>query len=134
VLTHLGSAGDSGPSKILCKYPDCTNPACQYRHEDANGNPIPPPALTKKLAASSDMETDEPAAQGDVEITMDQDMNAATNTAGKSGSARPIPGKPLNGTIPVPCKFGAGCTNAKCKFIHDNRKPCNFGIKCFKGG
>ena len=78
------------------------------------------------------METDEPTTQGDIEVTMDQDMSSG-GTAAKSGSARPLPGKPLNGTIPVPCKFGGGCTNAKCKFIHDNRKPCNFGVKCFKG-
>jgi hypothetical protein len=87
------------------------------------------------------METDEPTEQGDVEVTMDQDSGPAGMASGKSleshasknGSARPLPGKPLNGTIPVPCKFAGGCTNPKCKFIHDNRKPCNFGIKCFKG-
>lgn len=126
---HAASIGDSGPSKILCKYPDCTNPACPFRHEDANGNPIPPPALTRKLATSSDMETDEPTQQSDIEVTME----TLDSHAPKNGSARPLPGKPLNGTIPVPCKFAGGCANPKCKFIHDNRKPCNFGVKCFKG-
>lgn len=132
---------DNGPSKILCKFPNCTNPTCPFRHEDANGNPIPPPALTRKLAESSEMETDEPAEQDVVHVTMDHTTSSAGMALDKSldslvadsGSAKPLPGKPLNGTIPVPCRFGSGCTNPKCKFIHDNRKPCNFGVKCFKG-
>lgn len=133
---------DGGPSKILCKFPNCTNPNCHFRHEDANGNPIPPPALTRKQAESSEMETDDPAEQDDVSVTMDHATSSAGMALGKSaldlplgstGPAKPLPAKPLNGTVPVPCKFGAGCTNPKCKFIHDNRKPCNFGVKCFKG-
>jgi hypothetical protein len=134
----------SGPSKILCKYPDCTNPSCQFRHEDANGNPIPPPALTRQLAAaaaapdtSSAMETDQPNSQDDIHVKIDQSSSSAGLAAGKplesAGSAKPLPGKPLNATIPVPCRFGAGCTNVKCKFVHENKKPCNFGVKCFKG-
>lgn len=88
------------------------------------------------------METDDPAEQDDVNVTMDHATSSAGMALGKSAldlplgstaSVKPLPGKPLNGTVPVPCKFGAGCTNPKCKFIHDNRKPCNFGIKCFKG-
>ncbi|KAJ9100558.1 hypothetical protein QFC21_003601 [Naganishia friedmannii] len=135
----------TGPSKILCKYPDCTNPSCQFRHEDANGNPIPPPALTRQLAAAaaapdatSAMETDQPS-QDNIHVKVDQSSSSAGLAAGKpleststAVSAKPLPGKPLNATIPVPCRFGAGCTNVKCKFIHENKKPCNFGVKCFK--
>lgn len=104
----------TGPAKVLCRFAECTNPNCQYRHEDAEGNVIPPPALTRKLAASSAMKVD--GAEGD-----------------EGGVAKPIPGKPLNGMIPVPCRFGAGCLNSKCRFTHDNRRPCNFGVRCFKG-
>lgn len=35
---------------MLCKYQNCTNPACSFRHEDAEGNPIPPPALAAAKA------------------------------------------------------------------------------------
>jgi hypothetical protein len=44
--------GDTaGPSRLLCKYLNCTNPACAFRHEDSQGKPIPPPALTAAKAA-----------------------------------------------------------------------------------
>jgi len=36
---------------MLCKYLNCTNPSCAFRHEDAEGNPIPPPALAAAKAA-----------------------------------------------------------------------------------
>jgi hypothetical protein len=105
----------TGPSKVLCRFPECTNPNCQFRHEDAEGNVIPPPALTRKLAGASAMKVD--GAEGEA----------------AEGTAKPIPGKPFNGMIPTPCRFGSGCLNTKCRFTHDNRRPCHFGIRCFKG-
>lgn len=51
----------------------------------------------------------------------------------ESSFAKPLPGKPLNGTIPAPCRFDPGCLNPKCRFIHEKKRPCHFGIRCFKG-
>ncbi|KAJ9093563.1 hypothetical protein QFC19_008290 [Naganishia cerealis] len=126
----------------------CKDPDCSYSHvspaqaEDANGNPIPPPALTRQLAAaaaepSTEMETDQPGEQDDIQVKMDHSTSSAGMASLKPlevTSTKPLPGKPLNGAIPVPCRYGAGCTNPKCKFTHENKKPCNFGAKCFKGG
>ncbi|WVO22115.1 uncharacterized protein IAS62_003440 [Cryptococcus decagattii] len=39
--------GTGGPSRLLCKYQNCNNLSCPFRHEDADGNPAPPPALAK---------------------------------------------------------------------------------------
>lgn len=115
----------TGPAKVLCRFAPCTNPACQFRHEDANGNPIPPPA-SRKHAAASAMAVDESENGGEGSKSLDPSPVQST-------FPKPLPGKPLNGTIPVPCRFAAGCLNPKCKFIHDNKRPCNFGIRCFKG-
>lgn len=50
VKSHVSPAAvlgeGAGPSRLLCKFQHCTNPSCQFRHEDANGNPIAPPALS----------------------------------------------------------------------------------------
>lgn len=73
INSHVSPAvafgGKAGPNRMLCKYQNCTNPACPYRHEDASGNAIPAPALTTAapkppLDASSDAE------DGDIEVVM----------------------------------------------------------------
>lgn len=170
VLSFYPTGDTAGVSRVLCKFPVCTNPACQFRHEDADGNFIPPPAQTRATAAaatsslpasSSAMDLDD---HDDLDVRMDTEsstsglassaktpMTAEQREAmlnspltesiqnaggvGKGGKAKAqsIPGKPLNGTIPVACKFGTACTNKLCKFVHDARKPCHFGVKCFKG-
>ena len=38
--------GHAGPSQLPCKYQNCNNPSCPFLHTDAEGNAIPPPALT----------------------------------------------------------------------------------------
>lgn len=132
-------ASDGPPTlKVLCKYPVCTNPSCQYRHEDAQGNAIPPPALARKngaeAAAASAMETDD----HDIDVQVDsatggmaaQKMNV--DAALSEPTPRPMSGKPLNGSIPVACKFAAACTNKYCKYVHDGRRPCKFGAKCHR--
>ena len=65
----------AGPSRMLCKYQNCTNPSCQFRHEDAEGNPIPPPALTAAKAKEAKAVVNNAAdhsdnEDGDVEVVM----------------------------------------------------------------
>lgn len=56
VKSHVSPAAvlgeGAGPSRLLCKFQHCTNPACQFRHEDAAGNPIAPPALSNPAPAA----------------------------------------------------------------------------------
>lgn len=76
----LMNAGETaGPSRLLCKYQNCTNPSCPFRHENAQGSPIPPPALTARKAAAEKKTESVPVAaatagsdndDGDVEVVM----------------------------------------------------------------
>jgi len=72
---NLGDA--AGPSRLLCKYQNCANPSCAFRHEDEQGNPIPPPALTAAKAAKEKPVVEKPEANpgsdnddGDMEVVM----------------------------------------------------------------
>lgn len=112
---HLTCLGETaGPSRLLCKYQNCTNPACAFRHEDAEGNLIPPPALTaaKKakdaaankaaaasaaasaVAASSDNE------DGDFEVVMSSKGLMDGALEDKAGGEKP-------------CRYGERCTRRK---------------------
>lgn len=132
-----------GPAtlKVLCKYPVCTNPSCQYRHEDAEGNVIPPPALSRKTNITNEsaaMDTDDHDDGLDVQVDSAtggmaaQKMNVDAALPDTTSSSRPMSGKPMNGTIPVACKFATACTNKYCKYVHDGRRPCKFGTKCHR--
>lgn len=133
-----------------CKFGDkCNNPACPFRHEDASGNWVPSPALTRPNAGSSsngvpnDVDMADASQHDELDITLDLDSSAAGMAAGKtigvpgkkmdgvlgSGSNASAATKPMNGQIKVPCRFGAGCTNPTCRFQHG--KACRFGKKCF---
>jgi hypothetical protein len=103
IKSHVSPAvvhgGAAGPSRLLCKYKNCTNPSCAFRHEDAEGNAIPPPALSKPKPAeapapaynaSSDNE------DGDIEVVM---------------TSKSLLDGPLDDTKPtVACRFGERCT------------------------
>lgn len=100
----LTPGGIAGPARLLCKYQNCTNPACPFRHEDAEGKAIPPPALSapriKKpvevAAPSSDNEDGE-----DVEVVM---------------SSKGLLDGPLDDTKSIPaCRYGERCTRRKCQ-------------------
>lgn len=140
--------GDTaGPSRLLCKYLNCSNPSCPFRHEDAEGNSIPPPALSaakiakeakaKKIESvkvevgpSSDNE------DGDVEVVVSSKslMDGALDDS-KADKA---------------CRYGDRCTRrellanrqlvnlieipADCKFTHPPSRPVpkaqrSFGIR-----
>lgn len=69
VKSHVSPAavlgGGAGPSRLLCKFQHCTNPACQFRHEDAEGNPIAPPALANSPPAAEGAKPSLDTALGD---------------------------------------------------------------------
>jgi hypothetical protein len=96
VKSILTTGAAAGPSRLLCKYQNCTNPTCAFRHEDANGNTISAPALrTKTKQAPEPASSDE----GDVEIV------------GTSGRA-------MDGVLDEtrgakPCRFGDRCTKGE---------------------
>ncbi|WWC89218.1 uncharacterized protein L201_004136 [Kwoniella dendrophila CBS 6074] len=132
IKSHVSPAatlGDSaGPSRLLCKYQNCTNPSCPFRHEDEEGNPIPPPALTASkttkpkiapvpaVAPSSDNEDND--GDGDVEVVMTHKglMDGALDDTRKE----------------VSCRYGERCTRPDCKFSHPITRPSpKFGKKTF---
>ncbi|KAL1411582.1 mRNA-binding protein nab2 [Vanrija albida] len=109
IKSHVSPAaangGESaGPSRVLCRYQNCTNPKCQYRHEDANGNPIPPPALTNGGAATA-ADSAEAGGKASLDSALD-DVKTAR-----------------------PCRFGERCTRADCKFSHPASRPVPGGAK-----
>lgn len=138
----------SGERRVLCKFPVCTNPSCQFRHEDAEGNQIPPPALTRTLNKPKNEngnEVDMDAEHDDWDVQVGEGTSSGLGTTSKpdteapmqldtalGDAKKPTSVKPLNGTIATPCRFGLGCTNKFCKFSHPIDAPCRYGSRCFK--
>lgn len=90
IKSHVSPAvvhGDkAGQSRMLCKFQNCNNPSCPFRHEDAQGNVVPPPALAHPERAKK---VDEPEVNGKSKGLLDGPLES-------SAFARP-------------CKFGAAC-------------------------
>lgn len=106
-VSPAAALGDAaGPSRLLCKYQNCTNPACPFRHEDADGNTIPPPALSApKKPAQADPSSDNE--DGDVEVVM---------------SSKNLMDGALDDSKSVPaCRYGERCTRGEC-FSTDDRE------------
>lgn len=105
IKSHVSPAvahgGNAGPSRMLCKYQNCSNPACPYRHEDANGNAIPPPALTKTVAAPKSVD-----ASSDAEEDLDVVITAKSLLNGPLDDNKKV----------VACRFGERCTRRKFIF------------------
>ncbi|KAK8864495.1 hypothetical protein IAR55_001745 [Kwoniella newhampshirensis] len=116
VKSHVSPAASlgetAGPSRLLCKYQNCSNPSCPFRHEDANGNPIPPPALTASKTAKKAVEV--PAASSDNE---DGEMEVVMSSKGLMDGALEDTRKEVN------CRYGERCTRADCKFSHPASRP-----------
>lgn len=96
----------AGPSRMLCKYQNCTNPACPFRHEDAEGNAVPAPALTKAKSASTvkpkvaPVDASSDNEDGDIEVVM---------------TSKSLLDGPLDDTKKaVPCRYGERCTRGRC--------------------
>ena len=88
---------------MLCKFQNCTNPSCAFRHEDADGNPIPPPALTasKVKKEIKVVKVEVPAPSSDNE---DGDMEVVV-------SSKSLMDGPLeDATGERPCRYGERCT------------------------
>lgn len=88
-------AGAAGPSRVLCKFQHCTNPTCPFRHEDAEGNFIPPPAQTKGLPKSSQEESRD----DDVEVVVKASLDSALDDTQQER----------------PCRYGERCTRGECE-------------------
>ena len=103
----MPSGETAGPSRLQCKYQNCTNPSCPFRHEDAQGNSIPPPALTAaKLAREQEAQrqasqtSDNDGEDGDVEVV----MNSKGLMDGALDDSRPT----------VQCRYAERCTRREC--------------------
>ncbi|OWZ60161.1 hypothetical protein C356_00295 [Cryptococcus neoformans c45] len=97
--------GDTvGPSRLLCKYQNCNNPSCPFRHEDADGNPVPPPALTKSNKPTMVKAPASSPDDGSVEV-----INSHRDL---------LDGQLADGPKMIQCRFGDRCTRADCKFLH----------------
>ncbi|KAK4687339.1 nuclear polyadenylated RNA-binding protein NAB2, partial [Tremellales sp. Uapishka_1] len=112
IKSHISPAATlgagAGPSRLLCKFQHCTNPSCAFRHEDAEGNAIPPPALT--AAKEGKAPAPAPSSDGeDVEIV------------GTSGNA--MDGVLDDAKSTRTCRFGERCTKVDCKFAHPPSRP-----------
>ncbi|WVQ99583.1 hypothetical protein IAU59_006719 [Kwoniella sp. CBS 9459] len=126
VKSHVSPAaalGDNaGPSRLLCKYQNCTNPSCPFRHEDAAGNPIPPPALTAAKAAKEAKAPPAPSSDnedGEFEVVMSHRglMDGALDDTKKE----------------VACRYGERCTRPDCKFSHPASRPVPKAKKSLTG-
>ncbi|KIR67325.1 hypothetical protein I314_02543 [Cryptococcus bacillisporus CA1873] len=96
--------GTGGPSRLLCKYQNCNNPSCPFRHEDADGNPAPPPALAKNNKPTVAKAPASSSDDGSVEVINSQRGLLDDQLA--------------DGPKMIQCRFGGRCTRADCKFLH----------------
>lgn len=89
---------------MLCKYQNCTNPSCQFRHEDAQGNAIPPPALTAAKLAKSN-----PPPPVDTSMSDNEDNDVEVVMTSKSLMDGPLDEK----TGEKMCRYGERCTRGE---------------------
>lgn len=91
----------------MCKYQNCTNPSCAFRHEDAEGNPIPPPALTAaKAAKEAKAKKAEEIASGAGEVSDGDDGDVEVVLSSKSLMDGPLDDSKRE----VTCRYGERCT------------------------
>jgi hypothetical protein len=90
---------------MLCKYQNCTNPSCQFRHEDADGNPIPPPALTAAKQAKPGKPS-APATNTDNTMSDNEDGDVEVVMSSKGLMDGPLDEKAGERA----CRYGERCT------------------------
>ncbi|WVO16183.1 hypothetical protein L204_103853 [Cryptococcus depauperatus] len=115
IKSHVSPAavlgGQAGPSRLLCKYQNCTNPSCPFRHEDDAGNLISPPALIVSQKAKTDTSVAPSVANGETD--------AANTHKGL------MDGELEDGPKIVQCRYGEKCTRPNCKFVHPSSRSIN---------
>jgi hypothetical protein len=99
---------------MLCKYQNCTNPSCQFRHEDADGNPIPPPALTAAKAAK-----EAKAARPDTAIDHAMSDNDDGDVEVVMTSKSLMDGPLSDASGERPCRYGERCTRGELRGCRD---------------
>lgn len=110
-LTALGEA--AGPSRLLCKFQNCTNPSCPFRHEDAEGKPIPPPALTAKKTPKATVKPAAPASNQNAGSDDDEIEIVATSPAkGKMDGV-------LDDSLRA-CRYAEKCTRGRSIVVGQN--------------
>jgi hypothetical protein len=122
VKSHVSPAAvngeAAGPSRVLCKFQHCTNPTCQFRHEDESGNFIPPPALkAKAIVPKVAVAASLPSSSEDGEIEVVVKSNVTLDSALDDSKTE------------RPCRFAERCTRADCKFAHPASRPTPRGGK-----
>ena len=96
---------------MLCKYQNCTNPSCQFRHEDSNGNTIPPPALTARQAAKDKPVPVAVVPVHDANVSDNEDNDFEVVVSGRGLMDGPLEDKKME----RPCRFGERCTRGESR-------------------
>ncbi|CED83875.1 Nuclear polyadenylated RNA binding protein [Phaffia rhodozyma] len=107
-------ADHTGPTQVLCKFQNCTNPSCQFLHVDAAGQPTAPPALANPALAEKPKEKKGTGngGIGDLDGVVAAPASSATTAAAIGGLDGPLT---ASGKL---CKFKSHCTRADCKYTH----------------
>lgn len=146
-FSHVSPAqklGDqAGQNRVPCKFGGkCNNPACPYRHEDAGGNVIPAPALSRPVESPAagasataangaggaiDVDMADANQHDELDITLDLD----SSTAGMA--SRPIsgvPGKKMDGALGSGTGTGVKGAGGRKPLNGQIKVPCRFGAGC----
>ncbi|ORX36581.1 hypothetical protein BD324DRAFT_626414 [Kockovaella imperatae] len=135
-MSHVSPAAilgnSAGPSRMLCKYQNCTNPSCAFRHEDAEGNPVPPPALTAMKSTKGRPTKVEPAKTTGATSDGEDGEGDAEDVEVVVSSKNLMDGALDDTKAEKVCRYGERCTRADCFFKHPPSRPSPRGAKGYR--